>query len=293
MSEPPSGIHAEEAGNRAERVSKILSGFGVCSRRAAEKLIEEGRVRLNGAVVTGQGAKADPARDVIEVDGVEVRTDRGLRRSGLRYILFNKPPDLITTCSDPFGRRTIFDELDLAGRFFPVGRLDRDSRGLLLITNDGAMCDLILHPRNAVRKTYIVRVSVALSEKALGAVTAGVEFKGESYRAEAIERIGEAELEKIDSPARRPVPVRIKNLKKKGLNVPPGGALYRVVLSEGKKREIRRMMIALGARVLDLYRIAIGPLSVSGIPEGGHRDVTAGELEKLKKMVGYIEEADN
>ena len=287
MSEPDVRKKRQEPEDGRERIAKILSNFGVCSRRAAEKLIGEGRVSLNGSVVLEVGSKADTGTDIIAVDGEQVATDRSKRTKEYRYLLFNKPPGLITTCSDPFGRKTIFDALKLTGRFFPVGRLDCDSRGLIIITNDGAMCDLILHPRNGIEKTYIVRVSHALTSQMSEALIKGVDFKGESYRAESVERISESELEKIDSKTKTPVPARIKNLKKKGLNDPEGGALYKVVLSEGKKREIRRMMIALGSRVLDLYRIAIGPLSVKGIDEGSYRDISSDELKKLKEIIGY------
>ena len=248
----------------AERITKIMSGSGHCSRREAEKLIADGRISVNGKVVLEQGTKIIPGKDKLCLDGKELETAHEKRE--FKYFLLNKPAGYLTTCKDPFKRRTIFDIIKIEGHFFPVGRLDLNSRGLLLITNDGAMCDLIIHPRNEVKKIYRVLASDFISDSQMQTLRSGVEFEGETYRAENIEKIGEGQLHAGER-----------------------GVLYRVELIEGKKREIRQMFKALGVRVIDLFRTCVGPLKVDGIAEGGFREISAAELKELKKYVGYDE----
>lgn len=243
---------------KPERISKILSSCSICSRREAERLISEGRIALNGETVTEPGTKAVIANDKISLDGVVLNLNEGGGNYG--YYLLNKPCGYLTTCADPFGRRTIFDLISLDGHYFPAGRLDLDSRGLVLITNDGLLCGLITHPRNMIEKKYMVSVDRSLSESALEKITAGILFEGERYRALKIS---------MDK--------KLKN----------GGAVYEIILNEGKKREIRQLMKASDARVTDLFRVSIANLSVSGIAEGSHRKVTPQELEELKKLTGY------
>lgn len=244
---------------KPERISKILSACSVCSRREAERLIAEGRIALNGVTVVEQGARAVLATDAISLDGsvLDLKSGGG---TGFRYYLLNKPRGFLTTCSDPFGRRTIFDLIRLDGHYYPAGRLDMDSRGLVLITNDGLLCGLVTHPRNMVVKKYRVTVSRELAAAEISAVKSGVEFEGEIYRA--------LEAALIE--------------KKNG-----GRAVYEIKLNEGKKREIRQMIKALGARVIDLFRTAIANLTVDGIPEGKYREITGAELIELKKITGY------
>lgn len=243
---------------KPERISKILSSCSICSRREAERLISEGRIALNGETVTEPGTKAVIATDKLSLDGVILKLNAGGGNYG--YYLLNKPCGYLTTCDDPFGRKTIFDLIELDGHYFPAGRLDLDSRGLVLITNDGLLCGLITHPRNMVQKKYMVSVDRSLSEAALDNIRAGILFEGERYRALGIA------LDK-----------ELKN----------GGAVYEIILNEGKKREIRQMMKAVGARVNDLFRVSIANLSVEGIAEGAYRKVTPPELEELKKLTGY------
>ena len=243
---------------KPERISKILSSCSICSRREAERLISEGRIALNGETVTEPGTKAVIATDKISLDGALMNLNADGGNYG--YYLLNKPRGYLTTCDDPFGRKTIFDLIELDGHYFPAGRLDLDSRGLVLITNDGLLCGLITHPRNMVKKIYTVSVDRSLSEAALDNIRAGILFEGERYRALGIA------LDK-----------ELKN----------GGAVYEIILNEGKKREIRQMMKAVGARVTDLFRVSIANLSVEGIDEGTYRKITPRELEELKKLTGY------
>jgi len=239
--------------NKPERISKIISSLGLRSRRDAEKLIDEGRITLNGEKIMLPGTKATLSKDVIAIDGKIVEAAAGERKYD--YYLLNKPKGYLTTCRDPFSRKTIFDLLDLDGHYFPVGRLDLDSRGLVLITNDGLLCELIIHPRNEIKKTYVITIDVELDAGAIDELKRGVVFENETYRA--------------------------FNIEKKSDGV------YKVELTEGKKREIRRMMEAVGRRVLDLFRVAIGPLSVEGIKEGCYRKLGEDEVKALKKYTGY------
>ncbi len=248
----------------AERITKIMSGYGHCSRREAERLIADGRISVNGRVVLEQGTKITPGKDRLCLDGKELATAPENRE--FKYYLLNKPAGYLTTCKDPFKRPTIFDIIKVEGHFFPVGRLDLNSRGLLLITNDGAMCDLIIHPSNEVKKIYRVLVSNRISDPQMMSLRSGVEYEGETYRAENIEKIGDDQFYAGER-----------------------GVLYQIELIEGKKREIRQMFRALGVRVIDLFRISVGPLRVEGIAEGGFREIASAELAELKKYVGYDE----
>lgn len=248
----------------AERITKVLSNVGYCSRREAERLIAEGRIAVNDAVVTEQGVRVTPGKDTISVDGSDVDITGAAGKK--KYFLLNKPAGYITTCDDPFKRPTIFDLMKLDGHFYPVGRLDLDSRGLLIVTNDGDLCDRITHPKNEVAKVYRVVASKHLGADDLLAMTKGVEYEGVRYRARSVKA-----LAAIETPGNR------------------GGAAYEVTLAEGKKREIRQMFRALGARVIDLQRIAIGPIRIDGLAEGKYRELTPLELSALRAAAGYDE----
>ncbi|HNY11737.1 MAG TPA: pseudouridine synthase [Candidatus Wallbacteria bacterium] len=248
----------------AERITKIMSGSGHCSRREAERLIADGRISVNGKTVREQGTRIVPGKDKLFLDGKELEITYESRI--FKYFLLNKPAGYLTTCKDPFKRRTIFDIIKVEGHFFPVGRLDLNSRGLLLITNDGAMCDLIIHPSNEVKKTYRVLASKLISDSRMLMLKSGIEYEGEIYRAENIEIIGENRFHAGER-----------------------GVLYQIELIEGKKREIRQMFKALGVRVIDLERISVGPLTIEGISEGEFRELSPAELKELKKYVGYDE----
>ncbi len=249
---------------RAERISKIMSGCSICSRREAERLISEGRITLNGCVVSEPGTKAVAGRDKICLDGAELDLKAG-GGGGYGYYLLNKPCGYLTTCSDPFGRKTIFDLIELDGHYFPAGRLDLNSRGLVFITNDGLLCDLIIHPRNRIEKVYMVKIGRPLDQQEEKLLENGVEFEGESYRALKVS-----------------ADKRYKN----------GDTVYKVVLNEGKKREIRYMFKALGVAVKDLFRVRIANLSVEGVKEGSYRALTEGEIRELKEITGYEKESE-
>lgn len=231
-----------------ERIQKLMAAAGLCSRRTAETWIAAGRVTVNGRVA-GVGDKADPETDDIVIDGRPLRTaDRPV------YLLLHKPRGYVTTLSDERGRPTAAQLVaDCGVRVYPVGRLDRDSEGLLLFTNDGALTHALLHPSHRVDKTYIVTVSGA-----------------DEHSAAAL-----AAVDKLDG---QPIaPAKVEELRRRG-----DTAEYRVVIHQGKKRQIRRMCAAVGLEVTRLCRVAEGGIALGDLPPGKWRYLTAGELESIK-----------
>lgn len=239
-----------------ERLQKILAAAGLTSRRKAETLILEGRVQVNGQVVTQLGAKADPARDAIRVDGKRIRTS-----PELRYFLFNKPKGHVATASDPQGRPTVMDAFaNVRGRMFPVGRLDYHSEGLLLVTNDGALANTLTRAASHVEKTYLVKVS--------GVPTAA-----------AIERLSRGISIPLEEPGGRRVrtaPAKIR-LFRSGEN-----PWYEVTLIEGRNRQIRKMFEEIGHHVEKIRRTGYGSL-VLDVPPGEYRELTAAEIASLRR----------
>jgi pseudouridine synthase len=209
-------------------------------------MIADGRVAVNGRPVTTQGCCVDPDADRIQVDGRAVQTERKL------YLAFNKPRGVLCTCRDTHGRRTVLDCLpDFKTRLFPVGRLDQDSEGLLLVTNDGAFALALTHPRHEAPKTYQVLLNGTLSPAQVARLLAGVVSEGQQLRASAVTVME----------GRRDA--------------------YLIVLHEGRKRQIRRMIEGVGAKVVRLRRVAIGPLELGGLREGAWRRLTEAEREAL------------
>ena len=226
------------------RLAKFLAHSGVASRRAAERLIADGRVTVGGAVVT------DPARDVDE--GSDVRFD-GERVGPEAHVVFalNKPAGVVSTASDPQGRPTVTQLVPSQRRLYPVGRLDADTTGLILLTNDGELANQLTHPRYEVPKTYLADVEPPrVPERALRALRDGVE---------------------LDDGMTAPARVRL---------VRPGK--LEIVIAEGRKRQVRRMVEAVGHRVTALERVALGPLRLGTLAQGRHRRLTAAEVERLR-----------
>lgn len=231
-----------------ERLQKILSRYGVASRRKAEELITARRVRVNGN--TAQlGDSADDAQDVIEVDGVRLK-----RPPEHLYLMLNKPRGYVTTLSDEKGRKTVAELVaDLGERVYPVGRLDLNSEGLLLMTNDGALANRLTHPRQEIEKVYLLWVShfYAGCESSL---TAPLEING-----------------------RKTSPAKVELLRQDGET-----ALFRVTIHEGRNRQIRRLAEAAGLTVTRLKRIAEGSLQLGDLAPGQYRPLTAEELAALR-----------
>jgi 23S rRNA pseudouridine2605 synthase len=240
---------------KLERLQKILSQAGVASRRRAEELIVEGRVMVNGQVVTTLGSKADAAHDHIRVDG---KLLQGAERH--RYFMLNKPKGYVTTVSDPEGRQTVMEFFAKAGeRLYPVGRLDYQSEGLLLMTNDGELANLLTKAGSGVEKTYLVKVAGQPSEEELERLRSGV----------SIER-GEPGSEHV-----RTAPAHVRQVRE-GDN-----PWYEVVLIEGRNRELRKMFSAVGHFVEKIRRVGYGPL-VLDVEPGKVRELTLDEVNKLR-----------
>ncbi len=228
------------------RLAKRLAHAGVASRRAAERLIAEGRVRVGGEVVS------DPAHDVADDDAVEL-DGRAVGGAEPRVVYaLNKPPGVVSTARDTHGRPTVTSLIDGGGlRLYPVGRLDADSAGLILLTNDGELANLLTHPRYEVPKTYRVRLGGGpVGERALRALRAGVMLEDGPTAPAVVRRLGGAELE--------------------------------VTIGEGRNRQVRRMCEAVGHPVLELTRVAFGALRLGRLRSGEHRKLDAAEIERLR-----------
>lgn len=233
----------------AERLQKFLAQAGVASRRQAEQLMLEGRVTVNGAVVSELGAKVDPDKDAVKVDGRRVLGERPA------YLLMHKPKGTLCTLDDPEGRPLVTDLVKgVKARLFPVGRLDFDTTGALLLTNDGELANLLMHPRHRFAKTYLAKVKGVPSEERLEKLRRGVNIEGV--------RTAPAEA--------RLVAVKEKN------------SLVELVLREGRNRQVKRMFLEVGHPVLRLQRTAYAFLDLQGLEPGQWRHLTADEVKRLR-----------
>jgi pseudouridine synthase len=231
------------------RLNRALAATGFCSRRKADDYIAAGRVMVNGAVVTDFNREVDPEADELQVDG------RNISVKSFEYILLYKPEGIVTTCSDEFGRRSVMDILPEHLRHLrPIGRLDRDSAGLLLLTNDGELAQRLTHPSHKVFKRYEVTVTGSLSEEAAGHLATGVELE-----------------EGVTLPA------RVRMIKRTAQS-----SRFEISIREGRNRQIRRMCSQLGYPVEHLVRVAIGALQLRLMQPGEWRRLTAEELKALR-----------
>lgn len=234
------------------RLQKIISTAGVASRRAAEKLIQEGRVSVNGQTVRELGSKADPEVDRIRVDDRRVK---GAQR--LRYFLLNKPRGYVTTRSDPEKRRTVLDLMKGVREYvYPVGRLDYDSEGLLILTNDGELAATLAHPRHEVERVYDTQVLGVPDAHDIDRLSKGIVIEGR--------RTSQAHVELL--------PRRSEG----------DTSVLRVTIHEGRSRQVRRMCDAIGHPVRTLRRVRIGPITDKNLRLGTYRELTAEEVRRLK-----------
>jgi 23S rRNA pseudouridine2605 synthase len=241
----------------AIRLQKILSMSGVASRRAAETLITQGRVTVNGRTVTALGSKADPAADDIRVDGRRMKV-----AEARRYLLLHKPRGYVTTRSDPSRRRTVIDLLQGVREYvYPVGRLDYDSDGLLLLTNDGGLAAALTHPRHGIEREYHAWVLGEPDRHDLERLARGVSIDG-----------------------RRTMPASVRSIDE-GRGRRAGQTLLAITIREGRNRQVRKMCEAIGHPVESLTRVRIGPLSDPKLRPGQFRDLTPGELRRVKASV--------
>src|SRR6201996_1438663 len=242
----------------AVRLQKIIAQAGIVSRRKAEELILEGRVQVNGQVVTELGTKADPERDHVRVDG---KLLHGAQKH--RYLMLNKPKNFVTTLSDPEGRPTVMQFVERAGvRVFPVGRLDYQSEGLLLMTNDGALANALTRAAAKVEKVYLVKISGKPPEAGLDQLRSGIMIE----RGKPGAREGRVMTE----------PAGIRLIRD------AENPWYEMTLTEGRNREIRKMFEEIGHHVEKIRRVGYGPL-VLDVPPGEVRDLSEAEVESLRR----------
>ncbi len=234
------------------RLNKFLSNAGVASRREADKLIVEGRIAVNNEVIQTLGAKIDDEKDIVTIDGKRIKS-----KDQFQYLIMNKPTGYLVTLKDPLQRPTVLDLIpNLKSRVFPVGRLDFDSEGLLLLTNDGELANRLMHPRYGIKKVYLVNVKNVPERSRLQILEKGIRIDG-----------------------KKTAPAKVTLLK-------PGSksALIRIELTEGRKREVRRMFEAIGHPVRDLKRIQFAELNLKNLKRGHWRYLTSNEVSNLKKL---------
>ncbi len=232
------------------RLQKYLASCGVASRRNAEKLIADGHISVNGNTVTEMGFQVDELSDIVLVDGVQVRPEEEKH-----YIAYNKPVGEVTTAYDPEGRQTVLDRFrNYPVRLFPVGRLDYDSEGLLLLTNDGDLMNRLLHPSFEIPKSYLARISNHVSDEEIRSLRKGVMIDG-----------------RLTSPAE----VRL-------IRHDTFSTELLITIHEGRNRQIRKMVSSVGHQVVRLKRVRFGPVFLNDLPSGMWRKLTEDEIAKLK-----------
>ncbi|MBP2664387.1 MAG: rluB [Firmicutes bacterium] len=236
-----------------ERLQKVIAQAGVASRRDAEELIKAGRVTVNGKVVTELGTKVEPKQARIAVDNKPIKAEKYL------YILLNKPKGIITALEDPQGRKTVADLVaDIPERIYPVGRLDYNTEGLLIMTNDGDLTNTLTHPSHEIEKTYLAKVQGYPPEEKLDKLRVGI---------------------KLEDGMTAPAKINVIAIdREKELTT------LELVIHEGKNREIRRMCEAIGYPVKNLKRIKIAFLTLEGLRRGQYRQLLSAEVEELKKL---------
>lgn len=229
-----------------------MASAGIGSRRECETIIEEGRVEVDGQTITKLGTKVDPAKQKISVDGNALKIEK------LQYFLLNKPPGVLSTSNDPSGRVRVIDLIQTKNRVYNVGRLDQSSEGMILVTNDGDLANRLTHPRYGIEKKYHVQVAGQPEAADLKTLTDGV------YLAEG----------------------KAKATSAKFIRKGKESSWIEITLTEGRNREIRRLLAKIGHKVRTLKRVSIGPLKLKDLPAGAHRELTGSELSALKKAAG-------
>lgn len=240
-----------------ERLQHVIASYGLTSRRKAEQMIASGRVSVDGQIVQEMGLRVDPQRQTIRVDGKPVKWERR------RYLMLNKPSGYITTAADERGRRTVLDLINVPERVVPVGRLDRKTSGLLLLTNDGELLYRITHPKFELEKEYEALLDGFPPPAALERLRRGITVDG----------------------------VKVAAAEVRPMRNEESGTVLRIVIHEGRNRIVRRMLEQIGYPAVKLLRTRVGPLQVRGLPSGASRDLTPGELEQIRESVGLNEGA--
>ena len=253
QSSSPLPIAHRPSPTHSVRLQKVIADAGIASRRKAEALITQGRVSVNGRVVRQLGTRVDPARDHVKVDGRHLKAE-----PPQVYLMLNKPMRYLSSLSDPQGRPTIADLLPgVRLRVFPVGRLDFDAEGLLLLTNHGELAQALLHPRYHVPKTYLIKVKGVLTDEEIATLERGVELEDG-----------------------RTAPARVQKVRKAEQN-----SWLELTIHEGRQHQVKRMLEAVGHSVLKLKRTRFGPLSLGDLPPGQYRFLSDREANALRALV--------
>jgi 23S rRNA pseudouridine2605 synthase len=239
------------------RLNKFLASAGIASRRKCDDLIQAGRVKVNGEIITTLGHRIDEDSDQIAFDNKVIRS-----KSDFIYIMLNKPKGVVSTVNDQFKRNTVLDLIPIEQRIFPIGRLDYDTTGLLLLTDDGLLTNQLIHPKYKIKKVYHALLNKAIKPLAVYHLERGIELQG-----------------------KKTAPCQISEVR-----VIDNCSLLEVVLYEGRNRQIRRMFNAMGYEVEKLDRIAFGPLTLAGLARGNWRYLSKQEIKRLKN---YIAAAGN
>lgn len=236
-----------------ERLQKVIANYGYCSRRKAEELISKGKVLVNGNVITSLGTKVSK-EDTIVVEGVTIS-----KEVNYVYYLLNKPRGVVTTSSDDKGRKTVVDLIDTPIRIYPVGRLDYDTTGALLLTNDGGLANLLMHPKNEIDKVYIAKIEGIISGYAIKLLRSGVV---------------------IDGVKTYPARVKLKSYSKKN-----NSSIVEIIIHEGRNHQVKRMFEQVGYRVSKLKRERYANLTLEGLASGEYRTLTVKEVKRLYNLV--------
>ena len=238
------------SGNKQTRINKFISGSGITSRRKSDELIQQGRVSVNSKPVNELGVKIDPQKDIVKVDGEVIRN-----KTKFIYILLNKPAGYITSVSDDKNRRTVMDLVGLNQRIYPVGRLDYETEGLLLLTNDGELANRLMHPKFGIKKTYLVKLNKPIEERTMHLLERGVFVDG-----------------------RKTAPAKV-------IIVPNTGKMQiKITIHEGRNRQVRKMMESVGLFVRKLKRTEYANLNDTGLKMGGWRYLNPNEISQIKRI---------
>jgi len=235
-----------------ERLQKVIANSGVTSRRKAEELIQEGKVKVNGEVITTLGFKVNPS-DNIEVNGLSISKEEKV------YYVLNKPREVITSVSDDKGRKTVVDLIDEDRRIYPVGRLDYDTTGIILLTNDGELANLMMHPRNEIDKCYVAKISGVLNPKELMMLKTGVTIDG--------------------------VKTRKAHVKVRKIDKETNTSIVELIIHEGRNHQVKKMFEAVNHEVLKLKRERIAFLDLTGLKSGEYRKLNHKEVTTLYSLV--------